>query len=84
MKTLIAVIALSTAVACGKKVEAVAVPAVVEPAKVEAVSTETLKVVSGVQSPVVVEVVDGGSVTPTETPAPVTPVVPAPPASPVK
>ena len=34
MKTLIAVIALSTAVACGKKVEAVAVPAVVEPAKV--------------------------------------------------
>jgi hypothetical protein len=30
---------------------------------------------------VVVEVVDGGSVTPSETPAPV---VPAPPASPVK
>jgi hypothetical protein len=83
MKTLIAVIALSSAVACGKKVEAVQVPttAVVEPAKVEAVSTETVKVVSGVQSPVVVEVVDGGSVTPSETPAPV---VPAPPASPVK
>lgn len=78
MKTLIAVIALSTAVACGKKVEAVQVPttAVVEPAKLEAV-----KVVSGVQSPVVVEAVDGGSVAPSETTAPV---VPAPPASPVK
>lgn len=81
MKTLIAVIALSTAVACGKKVEAVPAAVVAETAKVEAVPTEPVKVVSGVQSPVVVEAVDGGSVAPSETPAPV---VPAPPASPVK
>ena len=75
MKVLLAMIALSTAVACGKKVEAV--PVVAEPAKVEAVKEEVkpVSVVSGVQSPVVVETVDAG------VPAPV---VPAPPASPVK
>ena len=77
MKVLLAMIALSTAVACGKKVEAVPAPVVAEPAKVEAVKEEVkpVSVVSGVQSPVVVETVDAG------VPAPV---VPAPPASPVK
>jgi hypothetical protein len=79
MKTLLTVIALTTAVACGKKVEAV--PTVTEPAKVEAVKEE-VKTVSGVQSPVVVETVTAPDAGVTETP--VTPVVPAPPASPVK
>jgi len=76
MRTLLAVIALTTAVACGKKVEAVQAPVVAEPPKVEAQQTVT---VAGVQTPVVVETVvapDAG--------VPVAPVVPAPPASPVK
>lgn len=76
MRVLLAVITLSTAVACGKKVEAVPAPVVAEQPKVEAQQTVT---VAGVQTPVVVETVvapDAG--------VPVTPVVPAPPASPVK
>jgi hypothetical protein len=76
MRTLLAVIALTAAVACGKKVEAVQAPVVAEPAKVEAQQTVT---VAGVQTPVVVETVvapDAG--------VQVIPVVPAPPASPVK
>ena len=86
MRMLMIVIALTAAVACGKKGEAAQTPvaAVVEPAKVESVKTDSQQTVtvSGVQSPVVVETVTapdaGVSVTP------VTPVVPAPPASPVK
>ena len=71
MKILLAVVALSTVIACGKKVEAIqATPStvVVEPAKVEAVKEEVQPM------PVVTsEVVDAGTV-----------VVPAEPASPVK
>lgn len=77
MKTLLAVIVLMTAVACGKKVEAVQSPVVAEPAKLEAVKEEVKPLtVTGVQTPVVVETVtvpDAG-----------TPVVTVPPASPVK
>jgi len=76
MRTLLAVIALTAAVACGKKVEAVQAPVVAEPPKVEAQQTVT---VAGVQTPVVVETVVVPDAGVTETP-----VVPAPPASPVK
>ena len=81
MRMLMTVIALTTAVACGKKVEAVQAPVVAEPAKLEPVKVEAQQTVTvaGVQTPVVVETVvapDAG--------VPVTPVVPAPPASPVK
>jgi hypothetical protein len=74
MKMFLAMIALTTAVACGKKVEAVPAPVVAEPAKVEAVPTPVNPQITDAvtQSVSKVEASDAGVI------------VPAPAASPVK
>jgi hypothetical protein len=65
---MLTVFALLFVVACGKKSEVVQPPVVSEPSKIGPVASEAVVTVSGVQSTVVVEAADAGSVTPTPAP----------------